>query len=130
MNILFQPNTSKAIKDKIISDWDTHYLPPPFSEIDKITDLCKQEILHNDELNNYSWYQEKVFPIYLNMLKSENVEDFIDFLSNFFEIEKKEVFEYGKYKVFISLYLDIKTSSNQAYLYVCNHDRIIEGMVK
>jgi hypothetical protein len=130
MNIIFQPNTPKAIKEKIISDWDTHYLPPPFSEIDKVADLCKQEILHNDELNNYSWYQEKVFPIYLNMLKSENVEDFIDFLANFFEIEKKEVFEYGKYKVFISLYLDIKTSSNQAYLYVCNHDRIIEGMVK
>jgi hypothetical protein len=92
--------------------------------------LCKQEILNNDELNNYSWYREKVFPIHLNMIKSENVEDFVAFLANFFEIEKKEVFEYGKYKVFISTYLDIKTSNNQAYLYVCNHDRIIEGMVE
>jgi hypothetical protein len=130
MNIIFQPNTPESIKEKIISDWDTHYLPTPFSEIDKVTDLCKQEILNNDELNNYSWYREKVFPIYLNILKSENVENFVAFLANFFEIEKKEVFEYGKYKVFISNYLGIKTSNNQAYLYVCNHDRIIEGMVQ
>ena len=48
MNIIFQPNTPESIKEKIISDLDTHYLPSPFSEIDKVSDLCKQEILNND----------------------------------------------------------------------------------
>lgn len=130
MNIEFAPNTPILIKEKIISDWNKT-LPKPLLEIIEITSLFKKEILNDDLiLNDEVLYMENIFPIYLNILKSEKIEDFIDFLGTFFSVQENELFENRKYKVFISAYLDIKTSSNQAYLYVCNHDKIIEALVK
>lgn len=103
MNIIFKKNTPENIIETIIQDWEKQRL---FFEIEKFSNLCKKELVTgNEDVNNKEWYFNNVLPLFLNILKAETPEEYINFLTTFFSVEKEEIFEKAKYKVDILILL-------------------------